>query len=518
MWTIRSVCSYDSGEMEYDQSWLCVMGSMPTLRRKRVAIVRLKHPTNLGQTLADVRFLVLVLTPSKEKGTKNALETGRTFATLFADSGFRRRLWEARTPAEFAEELGEYARSLVGVSRSVQATNGYPLNNPDERKNPNCTIGQGLRDDIRRRLPYYISDYIDVIYDISQDFGFDFTAMYAWVGLWNSFFLFIYVVFDASKIMKWCTRSTEEIFSLFITIAFCLDAGRDVYKDFLRHYLAPECSGPVLEVTGRLQTAANNTTEFSGVAFQLPACQREASMLFLLLTLGTVMLGVSLYTFNKTPYLHPYVRNLLADYALPIAVVVFSFVGSFVFSAIKTEQFEISEGYYLERARIEELPVYGVFGAMGLGFALSLLFFMDQNISAAMVNSPSNKLKKGTAYHLDLLVVAVLNCGLSVFGLPWMHGVLPHSPLHARCLADLEERVDQGHVHEVVVRSRETRLTGIFSHMLIGLSLLMLPYPLSYIPTAVLDGLFLYMAVTSLIGPYWLWDAHPVFNVAVFLE
>ncbi|KAK8757128.1 hypothetical protein V5799_000170 [Amblyomma americanum] len=352
----------------------------------------------------------------------------------------------------------------------------------------------------------------------SQDFGFDFTAMYAWVGLWNSFFLFIYVVFDASKIMKWCTRSTEEIFSLFITIAFCLDAGRDVYKDFLRHYLAPECSGPVLEVTGRLQTAANNTTEFSGVAFQLPACQREASMLFLLLTLGTVMLGVSLYTFNKTPYLHPYVRNLLADYALPIAVVVFSFVGSFVFSAIKTEQFEISEGYYLERARIEELPVYGVFGAMGLGFALSLLFFMDQNISAAMVNSPSNKLKKGTAYHLDLLVVAVLNCGLSVFGLPWMHGVLPHSPLHARCLADLEERVDQGHVHEVVVRSRETRLTGIFSHMLIGLSLLMLPYPLSYIPTAVLDGLFLYMAVTSLIGPYWLWDAHPVFNVAVFLE
>jgi len=43
-------------------------------------------------------------------------------------------------------------------------------------------------------------------------------------------------------------------------------------------------------------------------------------------------------------------------------------------------------------------------------------------------------------------------------------------------------------------------LTGIMSHIFIGLSLFLLPYPLAYIPTAVLDGLFLYMAVTALNG------------------
>lgn len=32
-----------------------------------------------------------------------------------------------------------------------------------------------------------------------------------------------------------------------------------------------------------------------------------------------------------------------------------------------------------------------------------------------------------------------------------MHGALPHSPLHLRALADVEERVLQGHVHEVYV-------------------------------------------------------------------
>ena len=40
---------------------------------------------------------------------------------------------------------------------------------------------------------------------------------------------------------------------------------------------------------------------------------------------------------------------------------------------------------------MEDLPITAVFAAMGLGFCLSLLFFMDQNISAALVNAPQNR-------------------------------------------------------------------------------------------------------------------------------
>jgi sodium borate transporter 11 len=40
---------------------------------------------------------------------------------------------------------------------------------------------------------------------------------------------------------------------------------------------------------------------------------------------------------------------------------------------------------------LERLPVLAIAGAMGLGFALSLLILMDQNISSAMVNTPLNK-------------------------------------------------------------------------------------------------------------------------------
>ena len=69
-----------------------------------------------------------------------------------------------------------------------------------------------------------------VIYSICEDFQLDFYAMYGCVGLWSAFFLVLYSLFDVSRLMRWSTRSTEEIFALFISIAFCVDAFRDTVK------------------------------------------------------------------------------------------------------------------------------------------------------------------------------------------------------------------------------------------------------------------------------------------------
>jgi len=58
------------------------------------------------------------------------------------------------------------------------------------------------------------------------------------------------------------------------------------------------------------------------------------------------------------------------------------------------------------------------------------------------------RLKKGPAYHWDLMVVALLNAALAYFGLPMVHGALPHSPLHVRAMADVEDSVNQGYVYQ----------------------------------------------------------------------
>jgi sodium borate transporter 11 len=44
-----------------------------------------------------------------------------------------------------------------------------------------------------------------------------------------------------------------------------------------------------------------------------------------------------------------------------------------------------------EMARIHLLSLKAIGSAMGLGFLLSLLFFIEQNLVGALVNSPENR-------------------------------------------------------------------------------------------------------------------------------
>lgn len=69
----------------------------------------------------------------------------------------------------------------------------------------------------------------------------------------------------------------------------------------------------------------------------LGACGRDSSLLYLLLTLGTVWLGTFLYKFKQTPYLTSAKRELLTDYALPVSVIIMSLTGSFLFKQIIRE-------------------------------------------------------------------------------------------------------------------------------------------------------------------------------------
>lgn len=71
---------------------------------------------------------------------------------------------------------------------------------------------------------------------------------------------------------------------------------------------------------------------------------------------------------------------------------------------------------------------------------------------------------------------------------------------HLRSLATTEEVVDKSGVSRThILHVRENRVTGFSIHVLIGLSLLLLPL-LHYIPLAVLYGLFLYMGIVSMKG------------------
>ena len=96
---------------------------------------------------------------------------------------------------------------------------------------------------------------------------------------------------------------------------------------------------------------------------------------------------------------------------------------------LTVEQLDFDTSFELSIANMQSLTLSSVFIALGLGIALSVLFYMDQNITTLIIHQPTNNLQKSPAYHLDLLVLAVVNGYLSLFGLPWMHAILPQSPM-----------------------------------------------------------------------------------------
>ncbi|XP_055652226.1 solute carrier family 4 member 11 isoform X6 [Falco biarmicus] len=475
--TIQGVTATVTG-VQYQQSWLCIICTIKSLQRRHVCISRLERPQNWGENSCEVRFVILVLAPPKMKSTKTATEVGRTFATMFSDITFRQKLLETKTEEEFKEALVHQRHLLTVVNQRPSAmSDGHKSHSPKPLKlHEFLNIGKGISDDIARRFPVYALDftdgiignnkaigkyittmiflyfacllpsiafgslndentrgaidvqktivgqciggllyalfsgqplvvllttaplalYINVIRGICDDYNLDFSAFYAWIGLWNSFFLVMYSLFNFSLLMKLFKRSTEEIIALFISITFVLDAFKGIIK-------------------------------------------------------------VSKFNYNP------------------------------------------SESLFV-LAPVQSLSIGSVMSAMGLGFLLSMLFFIEQNIVASLTNAPENRLVKGTAYHWDLLLVALINTGLSIFGLPWIHAAFPHSPMHVRALAYVEERVENGHIYETIVSVKETRLTSVVANFLVGLSLLLLPFPLQWIPKPVLYGLFLYIALTSIDG------------------
>uniref|UniRef100_A0A672HVS3 Bicarbonate transporter-like transmembrane domain-containing protein n=1 Tax=Salarias fasciatus TaxID=181472 RepID=A0A672HVS3_SALFA len=575
--TIQGVTATATG-VQYQQSWLCILCNVKHLQRRHVCISRLERPQNWGENCCEVRYVILILAPLKMKSTKTAMELGRTFATLFSDISFRQKLLETKTQEEFKE-------ALVFQRHQLTATNQQPIvlgkeeTDPRSHKPLKCQdffrAGRGIYEDLRRRLPFYPSDFTDgivgsnktllkymttaiflyiaillpaiafgslndestrgeidvrktiigqsiggviyslfagsplviplttaplaifisVIRGICDDYDLDFAAFYACIGLWNCLFLILGGIFNVSLLMKLFKRSTEEVIALFISIAFVVDAVKGTVKS----------TSTLLSSPGNRSEAAVAAAELALTALpeSLIHCTRERPLLCLLLMMGTLWMGYTLYQFKRSPFLHAKVREVLSDCALPISVLLFSFIGSYLFSDIKREfrlTFHPTFHQSFTFTRISRLSAMNVVSAMGLGFLLALLIFIDQNIVVSLTNAPENRLLKGTAYHWDLMLSGLINILMSVLGLPWMHAAFPHSTLHVRQLAFVEQRVEGGHLYETIVQVKETRLTSLAANIFIGVSVLLLPVPLQWIPKPVLYGLFLYIALTSIDG------------------
>uniref|UniRef100_A0A673G110 Sodium bicarbonate transporter-like protein 11 n=1 Tax=Sinocyclocheilus rhinocerous TaxID=307959 RepID=A0A673G110_9TELE len=514
--TIQGVTATATG-VRYQQSWLCVLCNVKSLQRRCVCVSRLERPQNWGVNCCEVRYVILILAPPRTKSTKTAIELGRTFATLFSDISFRQKLLETKTQEDFKQELViQRQRLSTAIQKPSLEEETDPHSNKPLKVKDFLRAGRGIYEDLCRRLPLYLSDFTDGILDANRSLlKYTTTAIFLYIaillpaiafgslndestqgeiGLCSNYklsftdipLLWPLSVMSCSLCAMCPLSSTEEVIALFISIAFVGDALKGTIKIFHKYYhglTLVNGSTEELHGLGVILHQGVNGTENGGIS--LPAtmvlCTRERPILCLLLMLGTLWLGYALFLIKRSPFLHAKVREVVSDCALPISVVIFSFVGSYLFIDIQLPVFNYQNEALFRVAAFDQLTGMNVLSACGLGFLLALLIFIDQNIVVSLTNAPENRLLKGTAYHWDLMLSGFINILMSVLGLPWMHAAFPHSTLHVRQLARVEQRTSYPPTHYIrrVPQRKVHYFTGLQIVQLIILCAFGM-YPLPY--------------------------------------
>ncbi|XP_061586704.1 solute carrier family 4 member 4a isoform X9 [Cololabis saira] len=381
-----------------------------------------------------------------------------------------------------------------------------------------------------------------LLFNFSRDYHFDYLEFRLWIGLWSAFFCLVLVATDASFLVKYFTRFTEEGFSCLISFIFIYDAFKKMIKlshhypinanfheEFVTQYdcmcMAPAILENETEVAGDpLESASvwywNNTglplnatwssltkTECLKYKGELVgrACYfvPDIALMSFILFFGTYACSMSLKKFKTSPFFPTTVRKLISDFAIILAILIFCGVDALV--GVDTPKLIVpTEFKPTSPKRGWFVPPFGgnpwwVYLASALpALLVTILIFMDQQITAVIVNRKEHKLKKGAGYHLDLFWVAALLVVCSFMGLPWYVAATVISIAHIDSLK-METETSAPGEQPKFLGVREQRVTGVMVFILTGLSVFMSPI-LKFIPMPVLYGVFLYMGVASLNG------------------
>ncbi|KAF1555450.1 Electrogenic sodium bicarbonate cotransporter 1, partial [Eudyptula minor] len=605
------------------------VGEVEFLEKPFTAFIRLRQGVALG-SLAEValpsRFLFILLGPRAE--VKAYHEVGRAMATLLTDELFQRvarqaehredliagmeafldeltvlppRKWDpsARIPPPSCL-LSPHRRTAMhlpdrqshGNGDTAAAGDRAGLGHPCSREELERTgrLFGGLLRDIRRKAPWYGSDFSDalhpqclsavlyiylatvtnaitfggmlgdatanmqgvlesflgtafagsifclfsgqpltilsstgpvlvferLLFSFSQDHSLDYLEFRLWIGLWVAFFGMVLVATEASHLVRYFTRFTEEGFCALISLIFIYDSLKKMlsladafpinWQYRLDNVTSYSCVcnlrrllNPILAC---LTTSAPSSTPLHPVYPSPPAapaglsrtqclgrgghllgtsCQYvpDVTLVSFLLFGGTFLSCTALKRFRNSRYFPAGVRKLVSDFAIILAI-----LGSCAIDAtlgLETPKLLVpSELKPTNPARgwivfpFGANPWWVCLVSVVPAILVTILIFMDQQITAVILNRREYKLQKGAGFHLDLLCVSLLMVVTSATGLPWYVSATVISLAHMESLRK-ESATSAPGEHPEFLGIREQRLTGLAVFILTGVSVFMAP-------------------------------------------
>ncbi|XP_078406945.1 electrogenic sodium bicarbonate cotransporter 1-like [Cetorhinus maximus] len=381
-----------------------------------------------------------------------------------------------------------------------------------------------------------------LLFNISSDYQLDYLEFRLWIGIWTAFFCLILVATEASYLIQYFTRFTEEGFCTLISFIFIHDAFQKMFSltenypinsDYnIDHVTLYDCSCFPLEADNvtslfnetteppfKLGTATYNTTSNMESVNWSSLTKRDClkfggqlvgktcdyipdiALISFILFFGTFVCSMSLKNFKTSRYFPAAVRKLISDFSIILSILIFCGVDILV--GVDTPKLIVPSELKPTNPH-REWFVYPFGGnewwmcliAIVPALLVTILVFMDQQITALILNRKEHKLKKGAGFHLDLFWIAILMILTSFMGLPWYVSATVISLAHIDSLK-METATSAPGVEPTFMGVREQRVTGLLVFILIGLTLCLAPI-LKYIPLPVLFGIFLYMGVSAL--------------------
>ncbi|XP_074785867.1 electroneutral sodium bicarbonate exchanger 1 isoform X2 [Athene noctua] len=533
-----------------------LVGELDFLQQPIVAFVRLTPAVLLsGMTEVPIptRFLFVLLGP-EGKGHQYH-EIGRSMATLMTDEVFHDVAYKAKNRADLVAGIDEFLDQVTVLppgewdpsirieppknvpSQQKRKMPGAPdesasHSKPEKHSGPELErtgrLFGGLIRDVKRKAPWFWSDFRD---------GLRLQCLAS--------FLFLYCacmspVITFGGLLGEATdghiSAMESLLGASMTgVVYSLFAGQPltilgstgpvlVFEKILYKFCNCKCEAPTHPSNETLRFWESNKINVSSIAwenltvtecrylhgeFQGPACGHNGpyapNVLFwcCILFFSTFVLSSFLKKFKTSRYFPTRVRSTVSDFAVFLTIVIMVLMDFMV--GIPSPKLHVphmfkptrdDRGWFI--SPIGPNPWWTVLAALIPALLCTILIFMDQQITAVIVNRKEHRLKKGCGYHLDLFIVAVMLGVCSVMGLPWFVAATVLSITHVNSLK-VESECSAPGEQPKFLGIREQRVTGLMIFVLMGCSVFFTSL-LKFIPMPVLYGVFLYMGVSSLRG------------------
>uniref|UniRef100_A0A669PAM8 Anion exchange protein n=1 Tax=Phasianus colchicus TaxID=9054 RepID=A0A669PAM8_PHACC len=270
-----------------------------------------------------------------------------------------------------------------------------------------------------------------ILFKFCRDYGLSYLSLRTSIGLWTAFLCIVLVATDASSLVCYITRFTEEAFAALICIIFIYEALEklfhlgEVYAFNMHNNLdrltlySCVCSEPqnpsneTLKAWGKMNKSVetiawSNLTvteclEFHGV-FHGSACGHHGpyipDVLFwsVILFFTTFFLSSFLKQFKTKRYFPTKVRSTISDFAVFLTIVIMVLIDYLV--GVPSPKLHVPEkfepthkdrGWFIDP--LGGNPWWTLLVAAVPALLCTILIFMDQQITAVIINRKEHKLK-----------------------------------------------------------------------------------------------------------------------------